>query len=859
MTAKVRPNSLLTSLFLMGFVATLYFSTGLLGLQLAVPPSQAGAVWPPAGIALASMLYFGPRIWPGIFIGNFFISAWAFGFDNTSLSIYLATGTGATLCAYVGYRLIQFYVGINDDLIQDGKIIMFLLLGGPVSCLIPASIGISSMFLSGIIDGPELLVNWASWWIGDTIGVLIFTPLILTLLHRDKPVWKRRRIVLILPMLGTLALVILVFLFIQNQEYDRQVQHFKAQAKIATDLFDSRFQTHIRNMETLHGFFVESDDPLDDEFRSFSKLSLRRFSEIKLIRWLKNQPDNKMVVQFIESKDSHSESKDYLLPEEVLAEFSNHLFFSANSYSYLRPNSEILDLYLPVYKNDNNPGSLFGVLTVSLDIREMAKNLLQTEFFDNLFLTVTDVVSGRDVFNNLDEKTRLDHIDQYQSTTANHTWRLHYGIELHLDNKTHWALWWVIISGLLFVSMMGGGLLILTGRYFETENIVNKRTSELLKAKNYAESANNAKTKFISNISHELRTPLNGILGFTELLQKKAYVNEEDRKKLNIISHCGQHLLNLIDDLLDISRIESNKIVITKNLFDLNAFLDEIYLVFKVCAENKNLNLVLNKDHTLSYIIADKKRLHQILVNLLNNAIKFTKRGYISLSVFNQQDKLVFIVEDTGCGISDKDQQRIFKHFVQIENNGFSAEGIGLGLAISMELVHLMQGTLQVSSQLQKGSQFRVTIPLEQADDPGYLTGNDDITDLHATEGTRVLVADDNEINLLLFSHLLDEINCQHDIADDGGKAWAMLQNKQYHFALIDLNMPGMSGLQLIEKIKQQGMILTTIAVSAYADENIIKTAIQAGFDHYLTKPVNAQSLKTIITQHIKTTAEKNV
>ncbi|MCK5190604.1 MAG: MASE1 domain-containing protein, partial [Methylococcales bacterium] len=208
----------LTTGLLIIAIACVYFLFGLLGLQLAVPPSQAGAVWPPAGIALASMLLYGSRIWPGIFIGNFCISAWAFGFDAQSVQVYIATGTGATLFAYVGTILIKRYSDYPKELIDDKKIILFLLLGGPVSCLIPATIGITTMTLSGIISPSEIPVNWFSWWVGDTIGVLIFTPIMLTIFAPDSSLWKRRRLTLSLPLILSFTFVLFFFFHILKLE-----------------------------------------------------------------------------------------------------------------------------------------------------------------------------------------------------------------------------------------------------------------------------------------------------------------------------------------------------------------------------------------------------------------------------------------------------------------------------------------------------------------------------------------------------------------------------------------------------------------------------------------------------------------
>ena len=854
---EISKHNYVSTVLLIIAIACTYFLFGLLGLELAIPPSQAGALWPPAGIALASMLLYGPRIWPGIFIGNFCISAWAFGFDAQSAQIYIATGTGGTLFAYTGVLLIKKYSGYPNDLINDKEIILFLLLGGPVSCLIPATIGITAMALSGIISLSEIPINWFSWWVGDTIGVLIFTPIMLTFFTHNSILWKRRRLSLALPLIISFSFVMIFFFHILKLEENRNHQFFQDNSLKVSQELKNHFKNQIRFIHSIHSFFNSSENVDENEFKLFTESFLNDTKENISIKFLEYRPELAntqpipLTLKFHVNKHSTNLTTPRL-PIDLLQLIKKNKNAKNISSVYINNEKDMFRLFTPVYETkEKNLEQLKGIIIVCLPLYEITNHILKESIVNNLGLAIYNTKSNNILFSNEYINPRYSTLEQFINI-ANQNWKLIFYLDTdHLYAETHWSIWWVIISGLLYTSLLGSGLLLLTGRYLRTEQIVKKRTEELLAAKNNAESANLAKSQFLSNISHELRTPLNGILGFSQLLQKKTDISTENKKQISIISHCGNHLLTLIEDILDISKIESNKIIINPQAFDFNYFIEDIYSIFKLKANEKGLTFSFSNHPFKQRVEGDKKRLHQIISNLLANAIKFTDSGSITLKITHQNEILTLAIIDTGCGISETDQHFIFSPFTQINNKNFSEEGIGLGLAICHELIQLMGGSISVESIPNRGSTFNLSIPLPYAKNNGMPLHNMRLPIEPYSEKTHILIAEDNEINISLLCIVLEGLNCTFDTAVNGAEALNLLCTKSYQLALVDLNMPILNGFELIQAVRKKKISIPIIAISAYAEKNKIEEAITLGFNDYLTKPIDAKLLDSIITKYV--------
>jgi len=379
------------------------------------------------------------------------------------------------------------------------------------------------------------------------------------------------------------------------------------------------------------------------------------------------------------------------------------------------------------------------------------------------------------------------------------------------------------------------------------EDEVRQRTEELVLARNAAEEANKAKSVFLANMSHELRTPLNAILGFSQMMQHDEGLSENQQETLEIISHSGEHLLKLINDVLEIAKIEAGKLQLEIATVDLHDMVRGVVDMMQLRAEQKGLQLVLDQSSEFPhYIKGDEARLRQILVNLVSNAVKFTDEGGVTLRLGvkdNERRHLLIEVEDTGPGIGEADRQKLFKPFVQLAE-GTSRGGTGLGLAIIRQFVQLMTGSIIVTSTLGKGTLFHIEVPLEAADESeiirlgGELHG--EIIGLAPGQPTyRILIAEDQRDNQLLLTRLMTNLGLEVKIADNGAACVKLFKTWRPDLIWMDRRMPVMDGMEATRRIRQLpgGDKVKIVAVTASAFKEQQTEMQTAGMDETLRKP----------------------
>lgn len=430
-------------------------------------------------------------------------------------------------------------------------------------------------------------------------------------------------------------------------------------------------------------------------------------------------------------------------------------------------------------------------------------------------------------------------------------------------------------TGEVRTALLSAELFDLNGQttcFWVSEDISDRKQAEIAlhQAKLAAEAANLAKSQFLANMSHEFRTPLNIILGFAQLLKRERLLTAQQQEHLETITRSGEHLLELINDVLEMSKIEAGQSRLNETSFDLYRQLQTLDEMWKPKAMAKGLQLTIERQTEVpQYAIADERKLRQVLTNLLSNAIKFTKVGQVSLRVWAEREnreaetteslscqRLCFEVEDTGVGIASDELEILFDAFAQTESGRQSQQGTGLGLAISREFVRLMGGDLTLETQVGQGTAFRFDIPLVIA---AAVEGSPPPPQQRviglAPDRTRyrLLVAEDCRDNRQLLVKLLESIGFEVRQAENGREAISLWESFAPHLIWMDLRMPVMDGYEAIRQIKSQLRSQKTviIALTASAFEEERATALAAGCDDFIRKPFREEEIFEKMAQYL--------
>ncbi|TGL86223.1 response regulator [Leptospira congkakensis] len=897
--------------FLLVLVFLLYLFIGKLSLNLSSIDGYSTPVWPPAGLALGFALLFGNRVWPALFLGAYFTNttylpsseSWIeFLISNPqNITISLGNSTSAILGAY----FLKKYSDPKLNIFQFHEIVIFFTFAGPITAFISSVIGSFSLYYFKIIYFELLFQTWLTWWMGDSIGIIIFTPLIILIwkwyLGEEKLV---RLVVFATATMSTFIFTLSVFFLTRNWEKKFVNYRIKSDGQIISSAIENRLFETLRVVKALGSFIALTENLNRDFFEKFSKGIIDDENSVAALSWdpliqksARFTNEQKLKKDYPESIGISIKSDQKIIPSPENEEY----VFIRYIYPYPE-NKQAIGFNLlsdPVRKEtlhraskrqgvditgkiklvqnlENNLGFLVfypvtrrngesGFAAAAIRLTSVLDHTLVGNDQNHLCIKIEErndpfhiEILSKDC-SNIEEKMFSDFFYEHPIVIGSHV--LHVKViatkEYFQKNLTNASRFILIISSLM-TGLLGILLLIIMGKEKSIQNIVEKRTFEL-------EKANRVKSEFLANMSHEIRTPMNGVLGMLTLLEQTK-IDLEQKDYLDNAKKAVLSLLTIINDILDVSKLENKKLETDPKPTNIHKLCKDLIQLFLSDARKKNLEFyvnISNLDPNL-YAMVDENRLRQILINLIGNALKFTFVGSLSLDVKISEDRkyIMFTVKDTGIGISPENISRLFNRFVQLEDSRTKKfEGSGLGLYISKQLVNLLGGEIEVQSVLNVGSSFQFTIPFEETDQKEIPVENISPHLATGDNNFHILVAEDNSLNQKFIVKLFQKENLKVSVASNGIEVIQLLDESgnhpedKFNMILMDIQMPLMDGMEatkLIRKREDDYHDIPIIAITANSMDSQLKEYLENGMNGYVKKPIILSELMSAIYKNLK-------
>lgn len=870
-------------------LACAYLLAGHLALLLAIPPGFATAIFPPLGISLAAVLLWGNPLLLGVFIGSVLLNAsmaisGGAHFSIPVLAVAAEIAIGSCIATWAGATLIRKFVGFPNELLDEWSIFLFFILGGPIASSISATIGVASLCLNGVIPFSQIIYSWITWWTGDAIGVLIAAPFVFILFAQPRQLWRSRFKTVGIPLLVSCALIVSIFINASHSDQQKIERAVQENAKEIADSLFSSFAKHIDALTPLKGLYIASDNVSAENFRLFTAGLLSGENGITALSWNQKildserkdyeqhliaegfqhfyisdrrnanelipaqQHDNYIVVTYIEPYSKNSRAQGFNISSDLNR--NRALMFANNTgqpamtapLNFLQDNREELSylIFMPVYKTLDTPktpemreqllrGYVTALVKVNRQFEVIHSKFSKTEFA----IRLDDITDIENPINLYQDVALISPISQaymwsVQQNIAGRNLRLTVTpTEKYIDKHLSAQSWYVLVGGLLFCSLLGGFLLLVTGRTQYISSLVERRTSELesildeaveaiiiindsgnieranpaacrlfkmneqqlvgcnsesiipilsdllfTSDQEYTRSGNRSvwksletlgvcndgskvpieigvskvdlpdrriytclihdiaarkkvdklKNEFVSTVSHELRTPLTSITGALGLLVGGA-VPEVPVKAMDLLviaKNNAERLGRLVNDILDIEKLEFGKLQLDITDCDVNDLMRQALEQNAGYALKYGVRLVLDNQAIAAkniMILVDADRFLQVMSNLISNAVKFSHMdGLVTVSAKITGSNITFYVEDFGTGVPEEFRKKIFQKFAQADSSDTrKRDGTGLGLSISRVIVERMGGNIDYTTEIDKGSVFFFSIPIEQS------------------------------------------------------------------------------------------------------------------------------------------------